>query len=196
MQKLVISLVGVVGTGKTTLLRRAEQDRYPVINEDYIAVSGTQYDNRLIMSKWSWIAHWFEKVSQFFRDNPGCSFVFVDRNVIEAGMWTSNCLPLYSPIEAALKELECLGYTFININVKCSKEIVLERVAKRLEIEPERKSFNESNPKFVRDLFESYSKHSSFWDYELDSTNEDAEKLYCKLLEYLYKRTQLDSFLP
>jgi len=185
--KRVISLVGMIGVGKTTIINALTKMGYDTLSEDYIEGSRNfPCDNRMILSKWAYIANWFYRVEKYFLENPNTTNLFVDRGVIEAGIWTDNCKPLFEPVTISLKEFGLRGYEFVNICLKFDDlDMLQERIRKRLIIEPERLHFNEGNPQFLHDLFRSYTENESLWDLVLSTQNTCTDEICDSILNYL-----------
>jgi len=184
-KKIVVSLVGMIGAGKTTALNQLSSMGYPVLAEDYIdAPQKIQCDNRLILSKWAWIANWFYKITHYFKENPDAHFVIVDRNVQEAGIWTSACHPLLNPIQLSLKELSD-KYRFVNICLHCDYNTIKTRIHDRLKEEPVRNNYNESNISFLDDLYEDYQGNKDLWDHFIDTSCTDAETVCKQIVSHL-----------
>ena len=169
MKKIVVSLVGMIGCGKTSALQELMKRRYPVLEEGYMT-SKIRFDNRLLISKWFWVANWFNNLYDYFNDHPDCHLVFTDRSALEAGLWTPVCYPLKIPLETSLKEMEAMGYNFINIYLYCDDETLKKRIAARLNEESSRKLFNEDNEAYIDKLNRSYKEHIDSWRYVIDTT--------------------------
>lgn len=189
--KKIVSLVGMIGAGKTTTINALTALGYDTLKEDYIEMSNVlSCDNRMILSKWAWISNWFYKVEKYFCDNPSSTILFVDRNVIEAGLWTDNCKPLFEPIKLSLEEFSSRGeYEIVKIYLKCDYAILKDRLKNRLLIEPERLRFNENNPQFIQSLYQSYIESESLWNLVIDSHSKSTQQICSAILEYLGVRT-------
>jgi len=185
--KRVISLVGMLGVGKTTTINALKQLGYGTLKEDYLEISNAiSCDNRMILSKWAWISHWFYKVETYFRENPNNTDVFVDRSAIEAGLWTDTCKPLFEPIQLSLNEFCSLGYQMVNICLKCDYTVLQERLQKRLFVEPIRLRFNENNPQFIQSLYQSYTKAEPIWDLVIDAQTKSTDQICDIIINFLH----------
>jgi broad-specificity NMP kinase len=170
MQRIV-SLVGMLGTGKTTALKQLALCGYSVIPEGYVAISKVlPCDNRFILSKWAWISDWFNKVHEYLTMNPGVPMVIVDRNAIEAGLWTESCTPLFEPLARSLVEFETFDYCVTNICLRCDEDVLRQRISSRLIVEPQRRDFHESDSVFLFELNKVYAQNEHLWDYIIDTT--------------------------
>jgi deoxyadenosine/deoxycytidine kinase len=184
--KRIVSLVGMVGAGKTTTINALRTLGYDTLKEDYIEISNAlSCDNRLILSKWAWVSNWFYKVEKYFHNNPSSTLLFVDRNAIEAGLWTDSCKPLFEPIKLSLEEFSSRGYEILKIYLKCDYAILENRLKSRLLTEPERLKFNENNPQFIQSLYQSYVESESLWNLVIDSHSKNTEQICSTILEYL-----------
>ena len=175
-KKVVISLVGMIGSGKTAVLKELENRGYPTIDEGYMT-SKIRFDNRLSISKWGWVANWFNNLYDYFNDSPNCHFVFTDRSAMEASLWTQNCYPFKEPLKSSFRELENMGYKFVTICLYCDDVILEQRIDSRLKKEPSRKFFNEANKAFINSLNESYKCNIDCWDYVIDTSDISPSKV-------------------
>lgn len=186
MATTIISLVGMIGTGKTSALRMLNSMGYATLPENYMEVgSAIPCDNRLILSKWSWIANWFYRIRAYTAENPSTKIVFIDRNAIEAGLWTKNCFSLFEPISQSFSEFERMGYRFFNICLRCEKSELRKRIHQRLALEPERRQYNECNEEFLNELYDIYTKTENQWDLILDSTNRTTKEICDQIIEWM-----------
>lgn len=180
MKKIVISLIGMIGCGKTSALKELAKRGYPVIEEGYMS-SKIRFDNRLSISKWFWVANWFNVLYDYFDDHPECHLVFTDRSAMEAGLWTPVCYPFKMPLETSFKELELMGYDFVNIYLFCDDETLKSRIALRLNMEPHRKLFNEGDAAFIDELNKSYKSLIDSWSYVIDTSKASPAKV-CEMI--------------
>lgn len=186
MPPTIISLVGMIGVGKTSALRMLRSMGYTILPENYIDVNRSiPCDNRLILSKWSWVADWFFKIRAYAAENLNTEIVFVDRSAIEAGLWTQNCFSLFKPIKQSFSELENLGFRFFNICLHCEKSELWRRIQQRLTLEPERIQYNECNEEFLDELYNIYTQNENQWDLTLDSTYCTTEEICDQIIEWI-----------
>jgi len=185
--KRVIALVGMIGAGKTVTISALKKRGHDTLKVDYMKIARKfPCDNRLILSKWAWISNWFYNVEKYFLDNPQATNLFVDRSVLEVGIWTDNCKPLLSPLMVSMEEFKLRGYEVTNICLKCEDfNIIQERIKGRLISEPERLNFNEGNPRFLRDLFDLYVQNETLWDIVLDTQDITTDEICNRILRFL-----------
>lgn len=164
-----MSLVGPIGTGKTTTLALLNDLGYSTMKENYIDCDINGIDNRYLISKWNWIANWFTRVIKFSKSS-GDQLLLSDRSPIEAGLWTERCFPLMEALRRSFDELRLLNINCKHIYLKCDKEILWRRVQERLRSDPHRMQYNESNKDFFTELVEAYDKYNSLWDNIVDTS--------------------------
>lgn len=192
MSITVVSLVGVIGTGKTTAIRRLESAGYAALSEDYVAINqALPCDNRFVLSKWAWIADWFHRIRLFAKQNPEVTLVFTDRSAIEAGLWTERCASLFEPLSQSFSEMEELGYRFVNICLRCDKAQLWKRIRQRLAVEPIRLNYNEGNELFFNSLYDFYSLHETRWDMVLDTTSCSEVQIFHEIIHYVHTFCEL-----
>ena len=184
MGKNVISIVGMIGTGKTSVINELSRRGYPVLQEEYMS-SKIRFDNRLSISKWSWVGNWFNNLYDFFTENPHSHFVFTDRNALEAGIWTPTCYSFMSPLERSFSEMGEMGFKFVNICLFCNNEILNERIQSRLILEPYRKDYNEANDVFINTLNNSYESNKDLWDYKIDTSEKSVNRVCDAIIDYI-----------
>jgi len=184
--KRIISIVGMIGAGKTTTINALKQLGYDTLNENYMEDSNSLlHDNRMILSKWAWISNWFCRVEKFFNENPNSTDLFVDRNVIEAGIWTDTCKPLFEPIKLSLEEFGSYGYEIVNICLKCDYATLQDRIKNRLLIEPIRLKLNENDSQYIQCLYHSYLKNEAIWDFIINSQVLNPEQICHEIINFL-----------
>jgi len=185
--KRIITLVGMIGTGKTTTMNALKDQGYDILKVDYIKIaSDFPCDNRMILSKWAWISNWFYKIERHFLENPETTDLFVDRSALEVGIWTNNCKSLLAPLMVSMEEFKSRGYEIVNICFKCNDfNIIQEGIKKRLLNEPERLNFNEGNPHFLQDLFNSYLENESLWDFIVDTQDTKTDEVCDSIIRFL-----------
>lgn len=168
---LVISLVGINCSGKTSSIEILKSLGYSTFKVDYILHDTNKIDNRLTISKWYWIARWFNDVIKLSKCKKCPNLIFSDRSPIEAGIYSESCYNLLPGLLNSFKEL----YLFNNIDCKhiylrCKKKILLKRINKRLKYESIRRNYNEDNQIFLNKLFKNYEKNINLWDFILDTS--------------------------
>lgn len=163
----VLSLIGPSGAGKTTVWKSLNS--LVKLPENYMELNYFQMDNRLIMSKWYYIGNWINRV--LMQKNEGTNLLLTDRSPIDTCAYAKEGDLLFLPILETIKELKTQFDVHIKfIYLKTSLEELNKRIEHRINLEPERKKYNELEMDLTIQAFQFYESHSNLWDYSIESS--------------------------
>lgn len=166
----VIALVGPSGVGKTTvaghILARGE-----LMSERYREADHFQLDNRTVLSKWNYIAEWFNRVLVARQRN--IALLIADRSPYDTGAYATGGHVLIRPLEQSFAELDALGVAVRFAYLHAPENVLRSRIEARLAVEQWRKAYHE--PELLRQSIEFFESHSKLWHVRIDATTDASE---------------------
>ncbi|KAM9983524.1 hypothetical protein ACTFIY_000245 [Dictyostelium cf. discoideum] len=114
-------------------------------------------------------------------DNQHHKVFIADRSPFSAILYSQNNGHYLDPIiSEQIKELK--KYTNIDIKtvyLKVEKDVLWERIQKRLQEQPERKKYNEDNYQWMHDTVDFYDSRK--WDYVIENNTFSPESIFTQL---------------
>ena len=150
---LVIPLVGPNAAGKTTLVTLLSAN-YRTVSENYVQLDRWGLDNALFVSKWTWIASWFDRVLEAKRN--GVDVLITDRAPVEAAAYPEDGHEMFRPLLVSMKELGSIGINCHIAYLFCDWDVLRNRAATRLDSEPYRRQYREGEASFNSRLYAFY----------------------------------------
>ncbi len=181
---LVISLIGPNCSGKTSSIKILKSLGYYTFKKDYILYDTNKIDNHLTISKWHWIAKWFNDVIKLSKEHKCPNLIFSDRSPIEAGIYSESCFTLLPALINSFKELYLFNIDCKHIYLRCKKEILLKRIKKRLRFESVRIYYKEDNLIFLNNLFRNYEKNIALWDFVVDTSELKRSDVVSEIIKF------------
>lgn len=166
----IFALVGPSGVGKSSILSLMHKKGYPVLEERYIEYDMHGLSNRDLLSKWYWIAQWFDGVLQYSQRDV--SFLITDRCPIEVVPYADEGYLLYAALVRSFRELREYGFALHLVYIRCELHTLWLRVQDRLKLEPERRKYGEGDFEYFRKVYMFYERQRHIlWDHTIDTTD-------------------------
>lgn len=172
---LVVCIEGCHGTGKSEIISQFKAKGYRVLEEAFMDHNCYDLHPQSLTMEIHWLAEWFKRVVKINSITKGLSndelVYFCDRSPYSAVLYTQGGHGhLLTPIIThQLKEILTFGIRVISINITVEKDILWNRIQQRLNREPSRHKYGESNYKWMEETLEFYDKMK--WDYSVDNTD-------------------------
>jgi len=127
-------------------------------------------DNRLVMSKWSYINYWFDSIMQAKKRNV--KLLITDRCPYDTCAYVSNNSDeLFSIISRSFNELKELGIIVKTVLVTGEFEDLQTRIVARMKVEKQREFYHESNIEHNLRAYNFFKSKEDNWDYIINTTN-------------------------
>lgn len=166
---LVLSLVGPSGAGKSTVLNSIKS-RNNILEEKYMELNKYKLDNRLVISKWTYIDYWFDSIMQAKGQNV--KLLITDRCPYDTCAYVSNNSDeLFKIISRSFHELEELGIIIKTVLVTGEFEDLQTRIVSRMKVEKQREFYHESNIEHNLKAYNFFKSKEGNWDYIINTTN-------------------------
>jgi molybdopterin-guanine dinucleotide biosynthesis protein len=165
----ILSIVGPSASGKTTVVKKIGSSNF-IIQEKYMYLNKYEIDNRLLLSKWSYINYWFENILNAHKENK--DFLITDRCPLDTCAYvTDKSNELFEILTNSLEELKSMNIIIITVLLTANFKVLQSRIDKRILIEKQRELYNEKNIEHNLRAYKFFISKSNYWDYIIDSTN-------------------------
>ena len=152
-----------------------------------------------LLMETTWVCAWFTRLLKKLSDIKSGSFsagitteqVFIaDRSPFSACFYSQRGGKLLDPvIREQIRELRAaVGIEVYTVYVKVDKTILWERIQDRLEVEPERKKYNEDKREWMEKTVDFYD--SQTWDVVVENNDITMPHLLKTILSNLSNRSQ------
>jgi thymidylate kinase len=182
---IVISLVGPSAAGKSTVVKHFA-DRVDTIEESYIELDRHELDSRWTLSKWNFMANWFNRILEKRQD--GVSIVMTDRSPLCSAAYVVRGKEEYLNLALhSLDELTRLGVHCYPVLLTARLPVLLERTTRRLKAEPWRARYHEQDgdrAESVRNYFEERSAH---WSHVVDTSELGVEQVCTRVESIMHE---------
>lgn len=182
---IVLSLVGPSGAGKSTVLNSIKS-RNNILEEKYMELNKYKLDNRLLISKWTYIDYWFNSIIQAKKQNV--KLLVTDRCPYDTCAYVSNNSDeLFKIISRSFDELKELGINIKTVLVTGEFQDLQSRIASRMKIEKERELYHEGNEEHNLKAFNFFKAKEGHWDYVINTTKMTKDIVEEKIKEIINK---------
>lgn len=184
----VLCIEGCHGVGKSSLLANLQQ-HFVVLDEMFTDMPSYDYiSSQSLPMEFIWVANWFNRLLSVY-ENDYHPVVFADRSPYSA-VYYSKTSPviqesLKNLIRAMTDELAQKNIILETVCVTVKKEILWERIQRRLEREPFRAKYNEGSYEWMEQTWDFFDKFP--WDYVIDNSAEIQGELGDHLINKLDK---------
>jgi thymidylate kinase len=161
----VISIEGVHGVGKSSIINEFKKKGYVVLPEKFMSQCIPFLSKVSMYAQVLNLITWFGDVLDHKR--RGCKLLITDRSP-HTGLIYSKEEGLVPIIERIFTELKEVGIEVITINIICDRLIHWDRINKRLLEEPERSEYNEHDQAWFEYIIDRYGKYT--WNHTVDNT--------------------------
>lgn len=164
----IFALVGPSGTGKSTVSSgvTANVGKFKVV---YGSAQSVPLDNRLVLSKFDYLAAWFAKVLAMA--DAGAGVHLSDRCPYDLAAYVKPGDDLAALVGEAMMELGEKGIDVRTIYIRTSLDTMRQRIRLRLGQEPWRRNFHEDDDAVVQRSFDYFERQRARWDFTVQ--NED-----------------------
>ena len=171
---VVIILSGPSGSGKTTVLRSLGR-QLTTQPERYMELNTHKVDNKHVLSKWTYIASWFDSV--LTHRSEGATVLLTDRSPVDTAAYAIGAERHILPaVLESFHELEYYGIRCKTILVTAAFDILMQRIGARLQKESHRAAYHEDSSEFCRQAYTFYERHSALWDATVDTSASNQER--------------------
>lgn len=173
---LIVCIEGCHGTGKSEIITQFKSKGYRVLEEAFMDHNCYDLHPQSLTMEIHWLAEWFKRVVKINSITKGLSsnelVYFCDRSPYSAVLYTQGGHGhLLTPIiDHQLNEILSFDIRVITININVEKDVLWDRIQQRLQREPSRLKYGESNYKWMEETLEFYQKMK--WDYSVDNTKD------------------------
>eukprot|EP01027_Heterolobosea_sp_BB2_P006053 GEZU01009185.1.p1 GENE.GEZU01009185.1~~GEZU01009185.1.p1 ORF type:complete len:191 (-),score=26.79 GEZU01009185.1:59-631(-) len=143
-----------------------------------------------------WISCWFQRLLKLHYENSqsekGSRIYIADRSPYSAVFYAQNGSgKLLEPIiRKQIEELRSIGIEIYTVHLKVEKELLWERIQRRLEREPERVKYNEHSREWMQTTLDFYDNYN--WDFTIYNGHNTIPELMYSLIRKL--SSQVESF--
>ncbi|KAK2956192.1 hypothetical protein BLNAU_8756 [Blattamonas nauphoetae] len=162
---IVLCLEGCHGVGKTELLAQFQKAGFPVLDEAFMEMPEYALHPQTLLMETVWLSNWFMRLlqmTQTVKDHDHTIFV-ADRSPYSAEFYGANGHLLGPVIREQINELRTKNIFVYTVLVKVDKELLWERINKRLIAEPHRVKYNEHSREWMEKTYQWYNTHE--WDF-------------------------------
>jgi len=165
---VVISLVGPSAAGKTSIINLLK-DEFEVLSEKYMDLNKFKLDNRLLLSKWTYIDYWYNNIFQ--AKNDQIEVLITDRCPFD------TCAYVYEKSDELFAILEECSSELLNKNIELKTilvtsdfEILESRIKSRIKKESRREFYNEKDRGHNRRAYDFYQKNINYWNNTINTS--------------------------
>jgi thymidylate kinase len=173
---LIVCIEGCHGTGKSEIISRFKSNGYEVFEECFMNHNSYDLHPQSLTMEMNWVAEWFKrivKINSIDKNRFKREIVyFCDRSPYSAVLYTQggNGELLRPVIDKQIEDMLSFGIKVVTINIEVNKQILWSRILHRLEKEPSRLRYGESNYMWMEETLKFYNRMK--WDYSVDNTKD------------------------
>jgi len=172
----VFALVGPSGSGKTSVINALRSFGITTMEENYIGSYPSQFSNRELLSKWSWIALWIELVWDF--KLQGTRLLVSDRCLLDVVPYANEGLLLLETLKCTMKEFQKHRVWIRTIYLRVPFQICFERSRLRLHEEPNRLVYGELDLNYAASVYAFYEDGiGNLWDFTIEASDRSVEEI-------------------
>ena len=160
---------------------------FDVLDEAFIDMPNYDLHPQTLTMESMWVSHWMQRLLEKKKSSGNTHQIFfADRSPFSAVFYSKKEGQLLEPlISAQIAELRECDIFIYSIYVEVGKEVLWERICRRLEREPHRKKYNEESRAWMEKTVEFYEERKRLWDFTLSNDEEGIGKLASTLLSTL-----------
>lgn len=188
----VFAVLGPSGCGKTSAINVLKSSyEVTTMSLDYLDSYPIQFSNRELLSKWSWIAHWFECIWKF--KSHGTKLLVTDRCPLDIVPYADDGISLIDALNITINELQKHDVWIQTIYVQTPFNICFDRTQKRLLDETTRKNYGEADFEYSKLVHSFYEKgFKKQWDFTIRTEGMKIEDVADNINEIV--RSDLNEF--
>lgn len=173
----VFAIVGPSGSGKSSVINRFQSLGFTTMTEKYLDSYPSQLiNNRELLSKWSWSTRWIDHILEYkMRDT---NIVMTDRCPLETVPYASDGNLILDPLKHILKELQNHDIWVKTIYLRVPHQICFRRCKARIEKEPKRVNYGETDWDYTASIHEFYEQCSkNLWDFTVETSGKSIDDI-------------------
>nr|CCA22315.1 conserved hypothetical protein [Albugo laibachii Nc14] len=187
----IICLEGCHGSGKTVICNEMRAQGYPVLDEAFIDMPSYSLDPQSLLMETIWVCNWFQSIlqleSRLHRTSKKHQIVIVDRSPFSAIAYARNGHLLQPLILQQMQEIQSLRrIQFHTVRIDVDPDVLYARICVRLEQEPERMRFHESDKNWMHTILTFYNAFP--WDFTVKNESSDIRKVVLDILHRVSTR--------
>lgn len=172
----LFAIVGPSGSGKTSVVNALKSYGIKTMEENYIGSYPSQFSNRELLSKWSWIARWIELVWDF--KLRGTMAIVSDRCPLEVVPYATEGTLLLESLNSTMMEFQNHDIWIRTIYLRVPLQICFERCRERLHREQCRQIYGEEDLDYVTSIYAFYEKSvGNLWDFTIEASGRSIEEI-------------------
>ena len=164
---IVLCLEGVHGCGKTSVIEGMKKMGIATLDECFLNLPTTQLHPQSLTCEVSWLSGWFMRILQL-NNTSKTNFVICDRSPYSAVFYSKEGHLLEPIIKEQIDELAEIGIDIRTVYLRVDAEELWNRIVSRLEMNPERKRYNEHKRAWMNETIKFYEGHA--WNHVYDNT--------------------------
>lgn len=165
---LIICFEGTHGSGKTELCKLFQRAGFPVLDEAFLDLPEYALHPQSLTMETVWLANWFMRLLKMNHNLNDRERVFIaDRSPYSSEYYASHGSLLGPIIKHQIEELRQNNIFVYTVLIKVDKELLWDRICKRLIREPGRAKYKEDSRDWMERTYAFYETHQ--WDFVINN---------------------------